>query len=146
MFVPISYGSQLNNNIGYGIGATVSVPIFNNYSGKASVENAKIQVLNSKIESDLVKQNLKTDVQNAIASARASRKSLEAAEASAVAARRALKNADRLSELGSLNNFEYLSARNRSDSAELNLLIARYDYFFKVKVIEYYMGRGIRLN
>ena len=144
--VAIPYTQQLNNNIGYGIGATLSVPIFNNYSGKASVERAKISLLNSKIETDLVKQNLKTDVQNAIASARASRKSLEAAEASAVAARIALRNADRLSEIGSINNFEYLSARNRNDSAELNLLIARYDYFFKVKIIEYYMGRGIRLN
>lgn len=144
--VAIPYTQQLENNIGYGIGATLSIPIFNNYSGKASVERAKIGLLNSKIETDLVKQNLKTDVQNAIASARASRKSLEAAEASAVAARIALRNADRLSEIGSINNFEYLSARNRNDSAELNLLIARYDYFFKVKIIEYYMGRGIRLN
>jgi outer membrane protein len=144
--VAIPYATQLDNNIGYGIGASLSIPIFNNYSGKAAVETAKIRALNSKIETELVKQNLKTDIQNAIASARASRKSLEAAEASAAAARIALRNADKLSEIGSINNFEYLSARNRLDSAEVNLLIARYDYFFKVKVIEYYMGRGIRLN
>ena len=142
----IPYFRQLDNNIGYGIGASLAIPIFNNYSGRAAVEQAKIGILNAKIETDIVKQNLKTDIQNAIASGRASRKSLEAAEASVAAARRALKNADVLSEIGSINNFEYLSARNRADAAELNLLIARYDYFFKVKVIEYYMGRGIRLN
>lgn len=142
----IPYVRQLDNNIGYGVGLSLSIPIFNNYSGRAGVENAKIGVLNSKISTDLVKQNLKTSIQNALASARASRKSLEAAEASAVAARISMQNAERLSELGSINNFEYLSARNRADSAELNLLIARYDYFFQVKVIEYYMGRGIRLN
>lgn len=145
-YVSIPYARQLNNNIGYGIGASLSIPIFNNYSGRAAVEQAKIGILNSRIETDLVKQNLKTDIQNAIASARAARKTLEAAEASVEAARRALKNADILSELGSINNFEYLSARNRADASELNLLIARYDYFFKLKVIEYYMGRGIRLN
>ena len=144
--VSIPYGRQLDNNIGYGVGASVSIPIFNNYSGRAAVETAKIDILNSKITTDLVKQNLKTDVQNAIASARAARKAVEAAEAAAEAARRALRNADKLSEIGSINNFEYLSARNRSDVAETNLLIARYDYFFKVKIIEYYMGRGIRLN
>lgn len=142
----IPYLRQLDNNIGYGIGASLSIPIWNNYSGKGAVENAKINFMNAQIQTDLVKQNLKTDVQNALASARASRKSLDAAEASAVAARIAMKNADKLSEIGSINNFEYLSARNRNDSAELNLLIARYDYFFKVKVLEYYMGRGIRLN
>lgn len=145
-FNSIPYARQLDNNIGYGIGASLSIPIFNNYSGKASIEQAKIGVVNSKIETELVKQTLKTDIQNAITSARASRKSLEAAQASVEAARIALRNADRLSEIGSLNNFDYLSARNRSDTAETNLLIAKYDYFFKVKVIEYYMGRGIRLN
>jgi outer membrane protein len=144
--VSIPYFTQLDNNIGYGFGASLSIPIFNNYSGRASVERAKITALNSKIETDLVRQNLKTDIQNALTSARASRKSLAAAEASAVAAGIALRNADKLSEYGSLNNFEYLSARNRADTAEQNLLIAKYDYFFKVKILEYYMGRGIRLN
>jgi outer membrane protein len=146
VYNPIPYGRQLNNNLGYGFGVSLSVPIFNNYSNKAAVENARIDVLNSAIETNLVKQTLKTNVQNAITSARASRKSLNAAEATAQAAKIALKNADRLAEIGSINNFEYLSARSRSDAAELNLLIARYDYFFKVKVIEYYMGRGISLN
>ncbi len=145
-FTSIPYITQIDNNLGYGVGASVSIPIFNNYSGRAGVERAKIGVINSKIETDLVKQNLKTSVQNAIASARAARKTLDAAEASVTAAQIALKNADRLSELGSLNNFEYLSARSRFDTAELNLLIAKYDYIFKVKVIEYYLGRGISLN
>ncbi|MEP6647513.1 MAG: TolC family protein [Saprospiraceae bacterium] len=145
-FNSIPYTTQLNNHFGYGFGASIQIPIFNNYSAKAAVENAKINVLNSAISTDLVKQTLKTNIQNALTSARASKKSLEAAEASSTAAKVALKNADRLAEIGSLNNFEYLSARNRSDTAELNVLIARYDYFFKIKVIEYYMGRGIKLN
>jgi len=145
-FNSIPYARQLDNNLGYGFGLTLSVPIFNNYSAKAAVENAKINVLNSAISTDLVKQTLKTNIQNALTSARASKKSLEAAQASSVAANVALKNADRLAEIGSLNNFEYLSARNRADTAELNELIARYDYFFKIKVIEYYLGRGIKLN
>ncbi len=145
-YADIPYGKQINNNIGYGVGLSLSVPIYNNYSNRAAIENAKIKILNSSIAEDLVKQTLKTDIENALTAAKASRKSLDAAEATVTAARVSLKNADRLSEIGSINNFEYLSARNRSDSAELNLLIARYDYYFKIKVIEYYMGRGIKLN
>jgi outer membrane protein len=145
-FNAIPYGKQLDQNIGYGIGASLSIPIFNNYSGKANIQKAKINVLNASIQTDQIKQTLKTNIQNAIASARASRKSLDGAEASVHAARVALDNANRKAEIGTLTNFEYLSVRNRSDAAENNLLIARYDYYFKVKVIEYYMGRGIRLN
>ncbi len=143
---PIPYGDQLENNIGYGVGASLSIPLYNNYSNKASVERAKLNVISASIQSDQIKQSLKTNIQSALTTARASRKSLEGAEASALAARIALDNAERRVALGTLNNFEYLSARNRSDIAENNLLIARYDYFFRIKVIEYYMGRGIRLN
>jgi outer membrane protein TolC len=81
-----------------------------------------------------------------LASARAARKALEGAEVSAKAAQIALDNADRKAALGSISNFDYLSARNRRDAAENNLLIARYDYYFQIQVIEYYLGRGIRLE
>ncbi len=145
-YEPVPYGDQLNNNIGYGWGATLTIPILNNYAGQASVERAKINVINSSIQTEQVKQTLKTNIQNALTSAKAARKSLDAAEVSANAARIALKNADTKLALGSLSNYDYLSARNRSDAAENNLLKARYDYYFQIQVIEYYMGRGIRLD
>ena len=110
------------------------------------MERAKINVINSSIATEQVKQTLKTNIQNAITSAKAARKSLDAAEISANAASIALKNADTKLALGSLSNYDYLSARNRSDAAENNLLKARYDYYFQIQVIEYYMGRGIRLE
>jgi outer membrane protein len=142
----IPYSEQLDQNIGYGWGATLSIPILNNYSSQANVEKAKINVINADIETEKLKQTLKTNVQNALTSAKAARKSMEGAEAAAYAARISLQNADRKAALGTINNFEYLSARNRSDIAENNLLISKYDYYFQIKVIEYYMGRGIRLD
>jgi len=145
-FSGVSYIDQLNNNIGYGLDMTLVVPIFNNNVVRANVEKAKINVLNSNIETAKLKQTLKTNIENALTSARAARKSMEAAEASSMAAKISLDNATKKSELGSINNFDYLSARNRADSAENSLIISRYDYYFKVKVIEYYLGRGITLD
>lgn len=145
-FQSIPYFRQLDNNLGYGFGASISIPIFNNYSYKANVEKAKINVINSSIETDKIKQALKTNIQSALASAKAAKKSLEAAAAAETAARIALDNATRKNDLGMTSNFEFLTARNRHDTAVNNLLIARYEYYFRIKVIEYYMGRGIRLN
>ena len=145
-FDPTPYGTQLDNNLGYGWGATLSIPILNNYSGQASIERAKINVINSSIETELIKQTLKTNIQNALTSAKAARKSLDGAEAAENAAKIALKNADTKLALGALSNYDYLSARNRFDTAENNLLKAQYDYYFQIQVIEYYMGRGIRLE
>lgn len=142
----ISYSRQLDNNIGYGFGASLSIPIFNNYATRANIEKAKIAEINASIETDQTKQTLKTNIQSAIAAARAAKKSLEASTAAADASRIALDNAVRKNDLGTINTFEYLSARNRYDTAENNRLIARYEYFFRIKVLEYYLGRGLSLN
>ena len=143
---PVKYLDQLDQNIGYGWGATLSIPILNNYAGQAGVERAKINVINAEIETEQLKQTLKTNVQNALTSALAAKKSLEAAETSAKAAKIALDNADRKLQLGAISSYEYLSARNRSDIADNNLLIKKYDYYFQIKVLEYYMGRGIHID
>jgi len=145
-FRPIPYGDQLDNNIGYGIGATLSIPIFNQYANRAGIERAKITAMRAEVTTTQAKQTLRTDIQNALTSARAGRKSLDAAQAARTAATQALRDAERRFELGSLGNFEYLSARNRADTAEMNLLIARYDYYFRIKVLDFYMGRVILLN
>jgi outer membrane protein len=71
---------------------------------------------------------------------------MEAAEATSYAAKISLDNATKKSELGTISNYDYLAARSRFDSAENSLVIAKYDYYFKVKVIEYYLGRGITLD
>ena len=141
----VPYTEQLDQNLGYGWGASLSIPILNNYAGQASVERAKINVINADIETEKIKQTLKTNIQNALTSAKATKKSLEAAELSAEAARLAMANAERKADLGTINNYDFLSVRNRLDIAENNLLIAKYDYYFQIKVIEYYLGRGIHL-
>lgn len=141
----VPYIDQVDQNLGYGWGATLSIPILNNYNGQASVERAKINVINADIETEKIKQTLKTNIQNALTSAKAARKAMDAAEVSAEAAKLAMDNADRREALGSISNYDYLLVRNRLDNAENNLLITRYDYYFQIKVIEYYLGRGIHL-
>ena len=145
-FEDLPYGEQLDRGLGYGFGATLSIPILNNYTAQANVERAKINVINAHIETEQIKQTLKTNIQTALANAKAAKKTLEGAEAAATAAKISLENADRRAALGAIGNFEYLSARNRNDAAENNLLIARYDYYFQIQVLKYYMGRGISLD
>lgn len=145
-FDRIPYFNQLNNNLGYGAGLSLQVPIFNQYLNRGNIERAKLNARRAELTSQQTRQTLRTDIQGALTSARAARKTLDAAEASAQAARLALRDAEQRYDLGAIGNFEYLSARNRSDTAESNLLIARYDYYFRIKVLEYYMGRVIDIR
>src|SRR5690606_28793244 len=61
---PISYGTQLNNNIGYGVGATLSIPIYNQHSVKGAVQKSRLQLEQSKINSRQIDQTLKSNIQN----------------------------------------------------------------------------------
>ena len=92
------------------------------------------------------KNTLKTNVQQALADARAASKSYQAAKKSRDAQSAAYTNATKQYDLGSINSFDYVNSRSLLDNAEISLIIAKYDYLFKAKVVDFYMGRPISLK
>ena len=56
------------------------------------------------------------------------------------------ENATKRFELGVVNTLELNTSRNLRDRAELDLLNAKYQYIFNMKVLDFYMGRGLTLN
>lgn len=137
---------QFDNNLGYGLSLNLSIPIYNNGIAKAGVSRARLTTVQEQVADEQIRQTLKTDIQNAIAAARAARESLKASERAFDAAQIAYTNADRRFALGTINNYDLISARNRLDAARVNITIAKYDYLFRAKVIEYYLGRGLTLD
>jgi outer membrane protein len=140
------YFDQLDQNFGQNFGVNVSVPIYNNGRNKINVQRAQVGILNARIQSDLTKQQLKIDVQNAIASARAAKRSYEAGLKSVEAARVAYENAEKRFNLGVINNLQLLTARNAFDIADTELIVAKYDYLFRLKILDFYLGRELRLD
>jgi outer membrane protein len=102
--------------------------------------------LNARVQSDLEKQQLKNDVQQSIASARAARLTLSASQTAADASKVAFENAEKRFKLGTINNLQLLTARNTYDIAETNLIVAKYDYLFRLKILDFYLGKEIKLD
>ncbi|MEP7321872.1 MAG: TolC family protein [Saprospiraceae bacterium] len=140
------YFSQLDENIGYGFGLSMSIPIYNNYRAKANVQRAEVEVDFTRLTSDQTKETLKNNIQTALNDMRATANTYEAAKRSTAAQRLAYNNAKTKFDLGSANTFELLTAKNKLDIAITEELISRYDYIFRSKVIDYYLGRRIALN
>lgn len=139
------YFNQFDENISYGFGLNLSMPIYNNYQIKGSIENAKLNSQRSQNDLELLKQNLRTTIQQALADARAARSTLAANEKALLTQRRAYENAQRKFDLGSGNSFELTNQKSRLDNAVLNVLVSKYDYIFKSKVIDFYMGKQIKI-
>lgn len=139
------YGYQIDQNLSYGFGLSLQVPILNNYNTSANIQKAKLSSETARLNLETTKQNLKITVQQAHADAKAAKIKLQAAEKSLAAQQAAYDNANKRFSLGAINSFDLSNARIRLDNAKNNLLIAKYDHIFRVKVLDFYLGKGISL-
>ncbi|MFQ5448804.1 MAG: TolC family protein, partial [Saprospiraceae bacterium] len=140
------YFDQLDQNFGQSVGFSISLPIYNNGRNSINVARARVSILNAKVQSDQTKQQLKSEVQQAIANVRAARRTLEASEKTVAAAKASFENAEKRFDLGAINTLELTTARNNLDLAETDLIVAKYDYLFRLKIIDFYFGRELKLD
>ncbi len=139
------YGDQLGNNFGQQFGLTLSIPIFNGNSQRINYKKAQLNVATAKLtkESDLM--TLKQGVYQAYYNAVASLEKFEANKKAVVVAEKSFDLSTKRYSIGMLNTIDYLTNQNNLFTARINVLIAQYDYVFRMKVLEYYKGLGIKL-
>ena len=140
------YGSQLGDNFGQGVGLNLSIPIFNGFSRQIGVQRQKLNVESQMLILDRDKQQLKTDVQNAIANAKSAKKQYEAVQKTYDAQKAAFDAAEKRFQIGTANSFEFAQAKNTLDTAERDLTVSKYDYLFRLKIVEFYEGKKLSLK
>lgn len=136
---------QLNQNFRQSIGLSLSVPIFNGYSGRTAYERSKINIKNLQLQQELDNQTLKQNIYQAYNAAtvalqkyNAGRKSLETTE-------RTYGFAQKRYEVGMMSTFELITNQNNVFRAKLENALNQFDYVFKMKVLEFYKGQGLKL-
>jgi outer membrane protein len=139
------YGDQLSNNFGQQVGLTLNIPIFNGNSQRINYKKAQLNVATAKLtkENDLL--TLKQGVYQAYYNAVASLEKFEANQKAVVVAEKSFDLSTKRYNIGMLNTIDYLTNQNNLFTARINVLIAQYDYVFRMKVLEYYKGLGIKL-
>jgi outer membrane protein len=140
-----SYTTQLDANLSYGFGASVNIPLYNNGNVRSNVQRAKIGVENALFQYEQIIENLKTSVQQALANARASKKKLEASEKALEAQNLAFENTTKRLDVGAANTFEWESQKTQMENAEISRLIDKYNYLFNIKILEFYLGKPLKL-
>ena len=142
----IGYFSQMNDQFGQSVGLNVNIPIYNNGRTKIAEEQAELNIINTQVSNEQIKQQLKSSIQNAIADAKSAQKQLSANEKTVEALEAAYANTEKKFKLGSVNTFELTTAKNRLDQAEVDLIVAKYNYLYTVKIVEFYEGKKLRLD
>ena len=140
------YFSQIGDNFGQGLGLNLQVPIWDGYQRKTAIERQQLNVESQSIALERTKQQLKSDVQNAIASSRAARKQYDAAQKTYDAQKAAFDAMEKRFQIGAANGFEYSQSRIQLDTAERDVVVAKYDYLFRLKIVEFYEGKKLTLK
>lgn len=138
-----SFSDQFNNNINKSIGFTLNIPLFNGLQTTTAIKNAKLNALNAHYTQDLAKQNLFKTISQAYVSAKAALNKYTATKLSVDAATESFKYAQQKFGAGVISAFDFSTSKNRLFAAESNLLQAKYDYIFKLKVLDYYQGKPL---
>jgi outer membrane protein len=138
-----SFEDQFNNNINKSIGFTINIPLFNGLQTHTAIKNAKLNTLNARFTQDLAKQNLYKTISQAYVSAKAALNKYVATKLSVDAASESFKYAQQKFDAGVISAFDFSTSKNRLFAAESNLLQAKYDYIFKLKVLDYYQGKPL---
>ena len=131
---------QLNNNLGYGIGFSVNVPIFNRTQTKTNVDRQFVNMEISKVALDNERLQLQQTIEQAFVDTKAALKAYEAAKASLDSQQEAFKNAQERFNLGAMTIFDFDLVRNRLVNAESTLIRNKFDFVFKTKVLQFYYG------
>lgn len=143
---PLSFSEQFDLNSGQNFGISLSIPILNNFSTKNNIQRSKINILRSVNSLEQKKLDLENTVNQSYNDAKGAIKAYQASVKLLAARKQAFEYASDKFEVGTMNSFDFSQAKQRYELAQFELIRTKYDYIFKLKVLEFYFGAPISVD
>ena len=134
LFDGLSYGFQLQ------------VPFFNGWNTRNSVRRAQVDLKRAELQMESTKLELETAINQAYVDVKTFSKAYEAAEKTLEARELAYQYSKDRFDVGLLNAFDFGQAQARLDDARASVIRSKYNYIFRLKILEFYFGLPIQLN
>lgn len=144
-FTP-SFTDQLWIFDGIGFGVQMNIPIFNGFSVRNNIQRSEIAVEQRKLQFEQEKLDLENTVNQAYVNVNTFYESFVAAEKTLEARRLAYQYAKERFDAGLLNAFDFTQTQARVDNAEADVVRTKYDYIFRLKILEFYFGMPMTLD
>lgn len=141
-----SYFKQVGDiNFNQSFGLSLNVPIFNNRQLKTNYEQAKLTLETYKLTQKQDDITLQSNIYQAYSSAVSSLESYNASVKAHKTQQYAYDLSKKRYELGVLSTIDFILTENNLFTAQVNELSARYNYVFRMKILEFYKGQGVKL-
>ncbi len=137
---PLPFFEQLYLNDGITYGLQLSIPLLNGFATRNQVQRNKINVERAEYQLEQAELDLEANVYQAYVDAQGALEAYEAALVAVSAQEQANIYATERFDVGLTNAFDFSQSKARFENAQTEVIRAKYDYIFKLKVIELYFG------
>lgn len=141
-----SFTDQLSENDGIGYGMSLSVPVFNGFSVRNNIRRSKLNLEQTKLQAEQEKLALEANINQAYLDVRSFGKRYEAAQKTYDARKQAYDFAKERFDVGLMNAFDFSQSQSRLDNAAVDVVNAKYNYIFRIKILEIYYGIPVTLE
>ena len=131
---------QFSDNKGHSFGLQLNIPIFTGFRISNGIKRSKVAIERAKYNLTQTKNNLEATVNQAYNDAKGALKAYEAAEKTLTSRKEAHRYATNRFDEGIMNSFDFSQSKQRLEAAESDVVRTKYDYIFRLKILEFYFG------
>ena len=141
-----TFSEQLNDNINYGVGFSLNIPILNGWQVNKNISNSKINIENYQYQLENQKKQLYKNIQQAYADAVASLKKFSASMKAVASMEESFRYTEQKFNVGMVTPVDYNAAKTQLLNTQSDMAQAKYEFIFKTKVLDFYKGLPLTLN
>lgn len=139
------WGNQLDQNFRQNIGIQISVPIFNGGQARMNYKRTQLNIKGAELTRDQALVTLKNNIYLAYVTARNALERYNASKRTLEITEKTFSLAQKRYDAGLMTTIDYITNQNNLIRARIQKIADQYDYVFRMKVLEFYKGQGLRL-
>ena len=137
----IGYFNQFKNNYGTSIFLNISIPLLNGFRAKNRVAQARADEKYAAFVEQTTKTQVSQTVEQASFNLNAATERYNTLVKQVADFSESFRIAEVRFQAGAITQVDYLVSKNNADRAKTNFIIAKYDYVFRSKILDYYQGK-----
>lgn len=136
----VGYGQQMRNNLGKHLSLNLQIPIFNRFDTRRQVEHAKTNVEDIRWQEEIALNILRENTEKAIFDLQVTQKSIVNLQEQVRNYQESFRIAEVQFDLGASNSLMFLTAMNKWNNAQNQLVIKQYEWLLQKYINDYYAG------
>jgi outer membrane protein len=139
-----SFVDQVNDNVNYGLGLSLNIPILNGWQVNKNITNSQLNIESSQYALEGTRKQLYKNIQQSYTDAVAALKKFNASIKAVTSMEESFRYTEQKFDVGMVTSVDYNASKTQLLNAQSDMAQAKYEYVFKTKVLDFY--KGIPLN